>query len=197
MAEAELTTASTPQDAHLLRALRAGDSAAYAELCDRYGRRVHRYLASRLRDDPQTAEELAIQVLADAVRNLRHFDPRRATLLAWLFGLARRQVIAELRRRSRRKSVPAEAQVSLTSAAELALADDPTGALASRLEAQRQVADLRAHLAEAEWEVLLLHCVHELSLAEIAHALHRSERAINSLLHRARTKARERLGSDA
>ena len=44
--------------------------------------------------------------------------------------------------------------------------------------------------------VLVLQGAYELTAREIGHVLGRSERAINSLLHRARVKAREGLRND-
>ncbi|UCC67039.1 MAG: sigma-70 region 4 domain-containing protein, partial [Armatimonadota bacterium] len=48
-------------------------------------------------------------------------------------------------------------------------------------------------LSDAEMEVLVLHCIEGFSTGEIAGVVGRSPRAVNSLLHRARKKARERL----
>ena len=65
-----------------------------------------------------------------------------------------------------------------------------------RLAARRQVAELRSVLSELEMEVLTLQYVHRLSVREVAHIVGRSERAIDSLVHRAKAKARERLVND-
>ncbi len=65
-----------------------------------------------------------------------------------------------------------------------------------RLEARRKVAALRSLLSEAEMEVLVLSCVEELSAREIGQVIGRSERAVHSILHRAKAKARERLVGD-
>ena len=180
----------------LVAGLRRCDPQAHTELCTRYGRRVHRYLAGRLRGDADLAEDLLVQTLAETARNVAHFNPRRATFTAWLFGIARRQVQLELRRQSRRKSVPLSAQVSLDAAAEVATGD-MAGASAARMEAQRQVALLRDCLSSTEMEALVLQHVYQLSIAEIGQVMGRSGRAIESLLHRAKTKARERLVNDA
>ncbi len=37
----------------------------------RYGRRLHRFIALRLRGDAATAEDLMVQTLVDAARNIR------------------------------------------------------------------------------------------------------------------------------
>ena len=59
-----------------------------------------------------------------------------------------------------------------------------------------QVALLAEALSPTEFEVLVLNCLSKLSAREIAHVIGRSERAVHSLLHRARMKARERLAQD-
>jgi DNA-directed RNA polymerase specialized sigma24 family protein len=76
-------------------------------------------------------------------------------------------------------------------------AGDLAEVLVERMEAQRQVAVLRGCLTAVEMEALVLQSVHQLSIAEIGQVMGRSGRAIESLLHRARTKARERLVHDA
>lgn len=181
----------------LVSGLRAGEGEAQAELCERFGRRLHRYLASLLGPKDDVAEDLLVQALVEAARNIGRFDPRRASFSAWLFGIARRQVRLELRRQGRRKSVPQSAQTPLESLAERPAPEDLAEAAAARIEAERQVARLVGYLSEVEMEVLVLRCMHGLSVREIGQVLGRSERAIDSLLSRAKRKARERLAEDA
>jgi RNA polymerase sigma-70 factor (ECF subfamily) len=134
--------------------------------------------------------------LAEAAQRIRSFNPRKATLSAWLYGVARRHVQRELRVRNRRKSVPASAQVPLEDMGEQAIQEDIADSVAARLQAQLTVMELRRCLSDIEMEVLILHCMHQLSAIEIGKVLGRSERAIDSLLRRARQKARERLAQD-
>jgi DNA-directed RNA polymerase specialized sigma24 family protein len=68
--------------------------------------------------------------------------------------------------------------------------------LSSRITAQRQVAALATVLSSLEFEVLMLSSADELSAPEIGRIVGRSGRAIHSILHRARGKARERLVRD-
>jgi len=138
-----------------------------------------------------------VQTLAKAVRNIDRFDGRRATLAAWLYGIARWQIREEIRRRKRRKSVPQAAVVSIDAVAGHQDDHDLAAEAAARLDAQRQVRELAGVLSETEMEVLVLQCVDELSVKDISHVVRRSERAVHSLLHRARQKARERLVQDA
>jgi len=199
MAESETSASiaeSRGDDGHLAAGLRAGERWAHAELCRRLGPPVHRFIWNRLSGDEQTAEDLMIQTLADAARNIGHYDERKASLRAWVFGIARRQILLERRRRARRKAVPEEAKVPLSQVSEMAAQLNLADSAAARLDARRQVAELAACLSDAEMEALKLHHVYGFSVEEVAHITSRSRRAADSLLHRARQKARERLARD-
>ena len=138
-----------------------------------------------------------VQTLVDAVRNIRRYNPRKATFSAWLYGIARRQIRLAVRRRNRKKSIPPSAQVSLHSLSDIAAPANPGDDLASRLHAKQQVALLAQSLSDLEMEVVTLQCVDELSVAEIGRILGRSQAAVESLLYRARQKARESLNDHA
>jgi RNA polymerase sigma-70 factor, ECF subfamily len=180
------------RDASLAAGLKAGAPEAAAQLCERYGQRLLTFAAARFPADRAQAEDIAVASLAAAAHNISHFDSRRSTFVAWMYGIARRQIREEVRRRTRLKSVPSSAQVPLEESAEVPDASDVALSVASRLDAQRFLYQLAMALSELEFEVLLLDCVNGLSAREIAHVVGRSERAVHSLLHRARTKARER-----
>jgi RNA polymerase sigma-70 factor (ECF subfamily) len=178
----------------LVSGLRKADPRAYAELCEQFGHEIQKFAVQRLLDDSASAEDIVIQTFVEASCNIEHFAPDRATFSAWLFGIARRKIVDELRRRGRRKSMPSSAQVPLDSVAEQAMPEDMAAVSVARLEARRQVARLKSCLSDVEMEVLALRCVHQMSLKDIASVVGRTERAIDSLLRRAKQKARERLG---
>jgi RNA polymerase sigma-70 factor (ECF subfamily) len=127
------------------------------------------------------------------VRNIQRFDPARGTIAAWVFGIGRRKIQDARRRLLRSKSVPASAHTSLEQAAEMASDEDLGASVAAQLDACRQVARVAAALSDAEMEVLLLHYVDGFSVAETGRIVRRSAKAADSLLHRARRKAREEL----
>jgi RNA polymerase sigma-70 factor (ECF subfamily) len=131
--------------------------------------------ASRLSGDEQLAEEIAVQSLGAAVTTIRRFNPRKSNLRTWLYGIARRLVYVELRRQSRRKSVPPSAQVPIAELPELSDGDDMAASVTSRLEAQRQISELSRILSEAEMEVLTLHYVEQFSLEEIGRIMGANE----------------------
>src|SRR5436190_6935503 len=69
--------------------------------------RVYAYVASVLRDR-SAAEEVTAQVYERAYRKRRSYRPRRGSVDAWLFGIARNAALDELRRRGRRAGLEAE-----------------------------------------------------------------------------------------
>jgi len=182
-------------DAELVRALREQWAEAHAQLYDQYAVGVHRFAAARLGDE-QAAEDVVVETMVEVARDIGRFNTRKASLAAWVLGIARRRVQMEIRRQKRRKVVPAAVQVSMDTVAEVGAGDDLASSAAARVDAQRTVAELRSLLSDAEMEVLVLSCVEKLSAHEIGQVIGRSERAVHSILHRARTKARERMVGD-
>jgi RNA polymerase sigma-70 factor (ECF subfamily) len=132
-----------------------------------------------------------VQTLVDATRNIGLYDPARSSLAAWLYGIARRHIQTQRRQQSRRKTIPSSAQVSLESMGEIADTDDLENDVAARLEARRKVARIATLLSDLEMEVLLLRYVDGLSVKEVAGIVGRSEKAVDSLLHRAKQRAQK------
>lgn len=176
--------------AGLLRGLRAGSSQARATLYDQLAPGIHRFAISCLSGDAEAAEDLVVETLAHAARGIARFDPQKSSLSAWIYGIARHRVQAELRWYRRLKSVPAWAQVSFEDLSELADSHDLGARTAARLDAQRRVAELPGLLSDDETELLTLSAIEELPVREIGRVVGRSEQATQMLLHRARQKAR-------
>lgn len=185
-----------PQIAALVRALRDRSPDAYAGLYGRFAPGLRRFAAAWAAGDGSLAEDLVIDALAGVARDIQRFNPRRSTLAAWVYGIARRRIWAELRRRHRAKSVPASAQVSLEALGDAADQHDLALETSARLDAQRMVQEVAQRLSRSEMEVLVLSCVDELSAREVGQIMRRSEGAVRVLLHRARKKARERMVRD-
>ena len=183
-------------DAALVAGLRARTPEAYAELYDRFATRVHRFAVTRLAGDIGAAEDVVVETMVWVVRDIARFNPKESSLAAWVYGIARRRVLLEIRKRKRLKSVPRDAQVSADVIGDVGDGVDVAEGVAARLDARRKVAALRGSLAEVEFEVLVLSCVEELSAREVGQVIRRSERAVHSILHRAKKKARERLVGD-
>ena len=152
----------------LLRGLRAGSSQAWARLYDRLAPGIHRFAVSCLSGDAETAQDVVVETLAHAARDIARFDPQRSSLSAWIYGIARHRVQAELRWCRRRKSVPAWAQVSFEDLSELADSHDLAERTAARLDAQRRIQELTGLLSDSERGLLDLSAVEELPGEEMA-----------------------------
>jgi RNA polymerase sigma-70 factor (ECF subfamily) len=160
---------------------------------------VHRHC--RRRED---AEDITAEVYAAAVASIDRFRGE-ASILTWLIGIARRKLVDAARRRGRH---PELLETDLTDGAMDAVAlsgipeaeragpEHPEAALERRETAAGMRREVMA-LPDAQREALLLRCVEELSLSEIAQVLGRSENAVKGLLRRAKTALQERLGAEA
>jgi RNA polymerase sigma-70 factor (ECF subfamily) len=193
---AEVDAPTADDDTTLAERLRARAPEACAELYDRYATGVHRFAMARLSGDVEAAEDVVVETMVGVVTDIGRFQPSRSSLAAWIYGIARRRVLQELRRRKRHKSVPPDAQVSVADIGEMSDGVDVAEGVISRMAATRKVEALRRVLSEVEFEVLVLSCVEGLSAREVGQVIRRSERAVHSILHRAKTKARERLVGD-
>lgn len=187
---------SEEHDAVLARRLQEGESEAAQELCDRFGPKLFAYTAARFPGDQELAKDLMIQSLAAAARHINSFNPIRSSLTTWLYGIARQRIWYELRQRGRRKSIPSSVQSSFELLSETPDGHDMAADVLARIHAQRQITRLASALSSIEFEVLVLNCLDSLSARQVGQIVGRSERAVHSLLHRARMKARERLAQD-
>jgi RNA polymerase sigma-70 factor (ECF subfamily) len=91
---------SNPGDRDLIAALRAGDPSAFATMHARYLDRVFGYVLRRV-SQREDAEDVTCAVFSAAAQSVRTFRGD-ASLLAWLFGVARRKVSDHMRRARRR-----------------------------------------------------------------------------------------------
>jgi RNA polymerase sigma-70 factor, ECF subfamily len=134
--------------------------------------------------------DLADDVLQDtwltAVRGVRRFDPEAGTFHGWLCGIAANVLRNQLRARRRR----ADRQASLNG--ELGR-DDPS--VGNRERAERVAAAFVA-LPDRSELVLRMKYLDRMSVAEIASSWAESEKAVESLLSRARAAFREAYGDD-
>ncbi len=94
-------------DEVLLARLASGDEGAMGELYDRYATRLYT-LALHICREGGAAEEVVQDVFLTAWRQAARFDPRRGSVAAWLFALARHRAIDWLRRRSRQPAAAME-----------------------------------------------------------------------------------------
>lgn len=130
------------------------------------------------------AEDLSLQTFHRVYRAAARYRPE-AKFSSWLFAIARRELLHELRRR-RRKPVEAVAPEDLAVLAADASPDERRRAA----ELEEQLLAALQQLPERQRSALLLSAAGELSTAEIATALGVSTNNLNVILHRARQALR-------
>ncbi|HWY02111.1 MAG TPA: RNA polymerase sigma factor [Candidatus Acidoferrum sp.] len=78
-------------DEELYRRMRTGDRMAFAELYDRRGTPLHRYV-QHISGSHSAAEEVTHEVFLRLIKQDSSFDDRRGSLEAYLYGIARNLV---------------------------------------------------------------------------------------------------------
>jgi RNA polymerase sigma-70 factor (ECF subfamily) len=179
------------RDRRLVEAAQA-DPARFEALYRKYLAQVYSYAYYELRDH-HDAEDVTERTFLAALTNLGRFEERArpadgegaSTFRVWLFRIARNAVAERSRRRRRLPEATLDAAATVAGPhdveAEAALHDDAAAAW-------RAVGRLRGDRRRA----VILRFVDEMSTAEIAGILDRSEGAVRVLIHRAlRSVARD------
>ncbi len=158
----------------------SGDQEALSTLYTFYFPRVYRYVAGRVRST-QDAEDVTEEVFLKLVANLKRFEWRGLPFGAWVFRIARNEVVSHARRQ-RRRGIPA--QLSET------MPDDRQDHVAAyELQATIEVVrEATAKLPPAQRDVISLRFGAGLSVAETALALGKTENNVKVLQHKAIAK---------
>lgn len=167
-----------------IRAVRGGDADAFAQVVERYQRRLFG-LALMLTREPAAAEEVAQDAFVRAFTHLEAYDERRP-FYPWLATIAVRLAQNWLTQRAR--VVAREAQASAPDA-DSAAGADPLAALIAD-EHGRRLWRLVAALPAGERTAAILYYRQEMSVRDIAHALGVTSGTVKTLLFRARQRLR-------
>ena len=193
-----MTVPSTPQpeqrtDVELVRAYRAGETAAFEELHRRYIGSIYRLVHRKL-GDGLLAEDIAQETFLKSLKNLHRMD-EDFNFGGWVHTVARNLCYDELRRRQRdpRETGAADGEDDEDLMLQLpapAQAYDPVIA-SEQNELRRQVWLVAQRLPEKYRLVLTLRELQGLSYRRIAHVMNLSESAVETLLYRARLRFKE------
>jgi len=157
-------------------------SVQFGRLFDTYARPLHRYLARRI--GPDTAHDLVSETFLVALDQRHSYDPRRAAVRSWLYGIAtnllRRQVRQELRRLRAVARSAGQARDAESSHDSRVADRVDAAALAT------QLAGALAELPEGDRDVLLLTSWAGLDTSEVADVLGIPPGTVRSRLHRVR-----------
>jgi RNA polymerase sigma-70 factor (ECF subfamily) len=177
-----------PDFPDVLGAAASGDEEAFGRLWRDLHPRLLRYfgVASRA-----AAEDLASETWLGVVRGLDRFQGNEPSFRAWVFTIARHEVLDWRRREARRPAIdlPVNGQV------EWAAPDDPAADALEGLSTRAALAEL-ATLPADQAEAIMLRVVAGLGVDRVAAIMGKRPGTVRVLTHRGLRRLAERLGGD-
>ena len=171
--KASSTKHSSESDEELASLVRAGQIRAFDELVRRHWAGIRRFLLGYLPHG--SSDDIAQETFLRAYRKIEQYDGNRP-FLPWLFTIARRLALNEIRSKSRKR--------------EVSLPDHSSGEVPESKPASFgplwQLAKER--LSPDAYAALRLHYAEDLSIEDVARVLGKGKIATKVMLHRARRK---------
>ena len=165
-----------------------GDANIWRELLNRLIPQLYRTFLNHW-PNPSLAEELVQKTVFDAVRARTSYQPSQGSPQEWIFGIARNNIRLEIRKRASRPSVDGDISVYLETIDTKPLPDE----ILEQKETTAIVQTALNRLPAKEQAVLRAKYIEDLSAHEIAMQMNTTEKAVHSLLYRARISLRQEL----
>lgn len=162
------------REEHLVQRAQKGDRSAFAALYQIYFDRIYRYVAIHL-GNQSDAEDITQQVFLNALESIASFKWRDTSLAPWLFRIARNQVIDHIRKKARQGGVFPLGNNPTHGA-------DPAELVGKKLEWEA-LKSVLGRLTDAQQGVIALRFISDLSIAETAKTLDKTEGAVKALQH--------------
>jgi RNA polymerase sigma-70 factor (ECF subfamily) len=173
-------------DAELLRGVRAGDLSAWEQIYVRCLPTVWRYVYLRAGGDRHLAEDVVGETVLALVRQVSSLTSRDGNLSGWLITVARNKLADHRRNAARAAALPAKARDDKT----LPVVSDGPEAAVEAAETRKRVLTVMDGLPDEERLALEWKYIDGLSVGDIADRLGRTEKAVESVLYRARRSFR-------
>jgi RNA polymerase sigma-70 factor, ECF subfamily len=177
-----------PEFPTVLKAATYGDEEAFGRLWRDLQPRLLRYFIVAA---PAAAEDLASETWLAVVRGLDRFRGNEPAFRAWMFTIARHEVLDWRRRAARR---PTE-DVPVTGLTGLAAPDDPAAAAMEGLSTRAALAVV-ATLPADQAEAIVLRVVAGLEVDRVAAIMDKRPGTVRVLTHRGLHRLAERLGAN-
>ena len=190
-------TTSVPagfDESALVAQAKAGDQNAFAELVQKYERKIYR-LAKNITRNDEDAEDVLQDAFLKAYTHLDNFKGD-SKFYTWIVRIAVNEALMRLRKRKTDRTVPLDEPVELgeeTVQREIAVWEDNPEQQYSQEEWRRILDEAVESLKPDFRTVFVLRDIEELSTEETAETLGISVPAVKSRLLRARLALRERL----
>ncbi len=168
----------------LVRRAKQRDQEAFTQLYEQHFDRIYRYVALRIGDRIE-AEDMTQQVFLHALRSISSFKWKGIPFSAWLFRIAHNQVVDYLRKKAKQATVPLD---------ESRASSDSNPELMTELSLDiEQLLLATKRLTKAQREVIALRFAGELSIAQVAKVMDKSQGAVKALQHSAIVALRKAL----
>jgi RNA polymerase sigma-70 factor (ECF subfamily) len=165
------------------------DEGAWREFCQGYSGPLGAFVRIVLGYGQEESEEIVQMAFLRCVRSIGTFDPKRARLMAWLKAIAKNEAHTFRSSRANQcRDVPqsllpqGSAEQILQGLDRSPLPDE----LAAREDVRFLVRETLVELNSREREAMILKYLHGLPVSDIAKKMSASEKAVESLLSRAR-----------
>ncbi|MCE5254876.1 MAG: sigma-70 family RNA polymerase sigma factor [Actinomycetia bacterium] len=190
LGDAQVSERERRRERRLVEAACRGEESAIEALYRTHFDVIYRYVFLRL-GSPSAAEDVTSQVFLGMVQGLRRYRDQGRPFVAWLYGIAQKQ-IAFYQRGQRRTPEP----VDLDAAAELV--SHTAGPEPTAEQRQMRMAIVRAlrEVPEGQREVIMLRYILSLSVAETASVVGRTEGAVKQLQLRGLATLKDILGRE-
>jgi RNA polymerase sigma-70 factor (ECF subfamily) len=163
------------EEQSLTHRARQGDKEAFAQLYENYFDKIYRYVVLKI--GKADAEDVTQQVFIKALQAIASFKWKGVPFSAWLFRIAHNQVVDYLRKEKKMVKVPLNESSSRS--------DSDPQQMAERSLDIEQLISATQQLTRAQREVIGLRFAGELSIAEVAKTMNKSEGAVKALQHSA------------
>ena len=174
------------QEESLVRRAQQRDKEAFAQLYEEHFDKIYRYVVLRIGDKVE-AEDMTQQVFVKALRSISSFRWKGIPFSAWLFRIAHNQVVDYLRKKGKQATKPLNDS--------LALSNSNPQLIAERNLDIEQLLLATKQLTEAQREVISLRFASELSVAQVAKVMGKSQGAVKALQHSAIVALRKALSA--
>jgi RNA polymerase sigma-70 factor, ECF subfamily len=181
-----------PEFPAVLEAATRGDEEAFGRLWRDLQPRLLRYFMVAV---PAAAEDLASETWLAVARSLGRFRGNEPAFRAWVFTIARHELL-DWRRRAARRPIEDVPVTGLTDRAAMAAPDDPAASAMEGLSTRAALA-MVATLPADQAEAVVLRVVAGLDVDRVAAIMDKRPGTVRVLTHRGLRRLAERLGADA
>ncbi|GAH19206.1 unnamed protein product, partial [marine sediment metagenome] len=168
----------------LVRRAQQHDQDAFAQLYEEYFDKIYRYIAFKIGNRTE-AEDMTQQVFLNAIKSISSFRWRGIPFSAWLFRIAHNQVVDYLRKKAKHTTTSLD-EVLVSNG------NNPQLVAEQNLDIERLLLATK-QLTQAQREVISLRFASELSIAQVAKVMGKSQGAIKALQHSAIVALRKTL----